>query len=87
MTRLLPLSLLLLLTTLFSSFLPLYLSLSLSPLRLKLLGLVGKGVLVGAALGVVVPEGVEGVYASSDEAHVGQGGWIGMALVAGFTTM
>jgi zinc transporter 9 len=85
MTRLLPLSLLLLLTTLFSSFLPLYLSLS--PLRLKLLGLVGKGVLVGAALGVVVPEGVEGVYASSDEAHVGQGGWIGMALVAGFTTM
>lgn len=85
MTRLLPLSLLLLLTTLFSSFLPLYLSLS--PLRLKLLGLVGKGVLVGAALGVVVPEGVEGVYASSNEAHVGQGGWIGMALVAGFTTM
>ncbi|KAL9100099.1 MAG: hypothetical protein Q9163_004489 [Psora crenata] len=49
------------------------LSFTLSPLRLRLVATIGMGVLVGTALIVIIPEGVETLYSASDytaEAHM-----------------
>lgn len=89
-----------LISTLLAAFTPYILSLS--PRRLKLISTYSVGLLVGAALTVVVPEGVQAVYSSrmrmnavgSEEGEMGHAqegedmaGWIGMALLSGFVLM
>lgn len=89
--RLILLSSLMLISTLVASFAPLYLELS--PRKVKLVSTYSTGLLVGAALTVVIPEGVEAVYeASSSDSHrhsheEGPSGWIGASLLAGFVLM
>lgn len=83
-----------LLATLLAAFTPLYISLS--PTRIAVISTYATGLLVGAALTVIIPEGVEAVYDNrgerkhGDHAHSGEGemaGWIGTALLAGFILM
>lgn len=95
--RLLLLTTLMLISTLLAAFTPYILSLS--PRRLKLISTYSVGLLVGAALTVVVPEGVQAVYSSrgrmageeGEGPHGEEGedmaGWIGMALLSGFVLM
>ncbi|KAL8293763.1 hypothetical protein RQP46_000464 [Phenoliferia psychrophenolica] len=83
-----------LLATLLASFTPLYITLS--PTRISVISTYATGLLVGAALTVIIPEGVEAVYDNrgdrthGDHAHEHEGqmaGWIGTALLAGFILM
>ncbi|GAA5963694.1 hypothetical protein JCM3765_003547 [Sporobolomyces pararoseus] len=99
--RLLILSSLMLVSTLVASFAPFYLNLS--PLKVKLVSTYSTGLLVGAALTVVIPEGVAAVYESlsdsQDSQHSGSpqshshhheegvSSWIGASLLAGFILM
>lgn len=83
--RLLLLSTLMLSSTLIASFLPLYLDLS--PRKLQLVSTYSTGLLVGAALTVVIPEGVKAVFESSGNNGGGVEGWIGASLLAGFILM
>lgn len=46
--------------------LPLSLSSSLSPLRIRQISVYGVGLLVGAALTIIIPEGVDAVYSSGE---------------------
>ncbi|GAA6027642.1 hypothetical protein JCM8097_007961 [Rhodosporidiobolus ruineniae] len=92
--RLLLLSLALLLGTALAAFLPLHFRLS--PRSLHAVSTFSTGLLVGAALTIVIPEGVEAVFESTehgaadgpaDEHGEENAGWIGAALLAGFLLM
>ncbi|GAA5993110.1 hypothetical protein JCM5350_007221 [Sporobolomyces pararoseus] len=96
--RLLILSSLMLISTLVASFAPFYLNLS--PRKVQLVSTYSTGLLVGAALTVVIPEGVATVYASlrdseqephshqhEHEHEEGVSGWIGASLLAGYILM
>lgn len=96
--RLLILSSLMLISTLVASFAPFYLNLS--PRKVQLVSTYSTGLLVGAALTVVIPEGVATVYASlgdseqephsrqhEHEHEEGVSGWIGASLSAGYILM
>lgn len=89
MFRLLVLSALMLISTIFAAFTPLYLSLS-SKTSSKI-ELIGKGILIGAGLGIIIPEGVGAVYGSIDhdagEHSHDMSAFIGLALLAGFMMM
>ncbi|KAK4701151.1 solute carrier family 39 (zinc transporter), member 9, partial [Phenoliferia sp. Uapishka_3] len=81
-----------LLATLLASFTPLYLTLSAS--RIATISTYATGLLVGAALTVIIPEGVEAVYDNrgagghTDGEHEGEmAGWVGASLLAGFILM
>ncbi|KAM0756558.1 Zip-domain-containing protein [Meredithblackwellia eburnea MCA 4105] len=76
----------LLLATLLASFAPLYFTLSQT--RIQTISTYATGLLVGAALVIIIPEGVEGVYESkAGKHHEEMGGWIGGALLFGFMLM
>ena len=89
--RLVVLSLLMLISTLLASFAPLHFNFS--PTSLDRVSTYSTGLLVGAALTVVIPEGVAAVFESiehSGESHQhggGSSGWIGASLLAGFILM
>jgi zinc transporter 9 len=92
--RLVVLSSLMLLSTLLASFAPLYLDLS--PRKVKLVSTYSTGLLVGAALSIVIPEGVSAVFESTEGGGTsetnhrhdeGSSGWIGASLLAGFILM
>ena len=74
--------------------LPLFFSLKEN--SIKLFQLYGVGLLLGAALSVILPEGVEAVYGAGTEQHhgesdehdhTGQSRYIALALLGGFITM
>ncbi|BGO91284.1 hypothetical protein NBRC10512_007021 [Rhodotorula toruloides] len=82
--------------TLLASFLPLYISLS--PKAVTRTSTYATGLLCGAALSIVIPEGVTAVFEHSgggddgsstgvEDAHESNSGWIGAALLAGFLLM
>ncbi|EGU11869.1 hypothetical protein RTG_02114 [Rhodotorula toruloides ATCC 204091] len=82
--------------TLLASFLPLYISLS--PKAVTRTSTYATGLLCGAALSIVIPEGVTAVFENSgggddgsstgvEDAHESNSGWIGAALLAGFLLM
>ncbi|GAA5968739.1 hypothetical protein JCM11641_000715 [Rhodosporidiobolus odoratus] len=92
--RLILLALALLFGTALFAFLPLHFRLS--PKSITATSLYSTGLLVGAALTVVIPEGVTAVFEASehggedgegDGAHHENAGWIGAALLAGFVLM
>lgn len=90
--RLVVLSLLMLLSTLLASFAPLHFNFSQS--ALDRVSTYSTGLLVGAALTVVIPEGVAAVFESIEHSQEGQhehggssSGWIGASLLAGFILM
>ncbi|GAA5957991.1 hypothetical protein JCM21900_004739 [Sporobolomyces salmonicolor] len=98
--RLVLLSFLMLVSTLLASFSPLYLKLS--PKTVQAVSIYSTGLLVGAALTVVIPEGVATVFMnaqSGDEHHDDDGEehrqgefetsshWVGVALLGGFILM
>lgn len=92
--RLLVLSTLMLGSTLLASFFPLYYHFS--PSRLRLISIFSTGLLIGSALGIIIPEGVEAVYGSRPEApdahehghdHSEMASWVGAGLLAGFLVM
>ncbi len=96
--RLLTLSLVMLLSTLLASFAPTYLKLS--PRRLSIISIYGTGLLIGAALAIVIPEGAAALYenAGSESSEVGEGAehehrmpemspYVGGALLTGFLFM
>lgn len=84
-----------LVSTLVASFLPLYAPLSES--KLEAISLLSCGILPGAALSVVIPEGVSALFrATKDARKDGHGhghdeedltAWIGAAMLAGFLLM
>ncbi|GAA5821488.1 hypothetical protein JCM3770_000596 [Rhodotorula araucariae] len=63
----------------------------LSQRRLHALSELSVGILVGAALGIILPEGVAAVFANSagdgPDAHEENAAWIGGALLSGFILM
>lgn len=85
-------------TTLFLGSIPLSLSRSISPLRSRQLSIIGVGLLVGVALTVIIPEGVEAIYRiqrlnqsiisnPNHESHHHDPPPIGLALLSGFLLM
>ncbi|GAA5849603.1 hypothetical protein JCM8547_000508 [Rhodosporidiobolus lusitaniae] len=96
--HLVALALALLVGTALAAALPLYLRLS--PKAVNAVSTFSTGLLVGAALTIVIPEGVSAVFESSEHGgagpgrdddghgeHGGNAGWIGAALLAGFVLM
>lgn len=77
--------------------LPLSLSSSLSQLRIRQISLYGVGLLVGASLTIIIPEGVDAVYESAGydsgegkgggHSHEVKSGLVGVALISGFLLM
>lgn len=84
LARLLLLSFIMLFATLLAAFTPLLVVLS--PRRIQHISTYGVGLLVGAALTVVIPEGVEAVYRHSGPEEEASG-WVGGALLGGFLLM
>ena len=92
LARLLLLSVLMLVATTLAAFSPLFFKFS--PRKLALVSAVSQGLLIGAALSVVIPEGVEAVYANAVQSHdhesgehhehSSSSGYIGVALLTGF---
>ncbi|GAA6024430.1 hypothetical protein JCM11491_001732 [Sporobolomyces phaffii] len=92
LSRLVGLSTLMLVSTVLASFAPLYLDLS--PRRVALVSTYSTGILVGAALSIIVPEGVAAVFRSLDRDRASTSDHddatasaIGASLVAGFILM
>lgn len=95
LARLLTLSVVMLASTLAASFLPTYLALS--PKRLAIISLFGTGLLIGAALAIVIPEGVAALYENAPASDQLEGedshrmpemsSYVGAALLAGFVAM
>lgn len=98
LARLLLLSGLMLVATTLSAFAPLFFKFS--PRRLAFISTFSQGLLIGAALSVVIPEGVEAVYSNAVPAshqhdsgseehheHSSSAGYIGVALLTGFILM
>lgn len=95
LARLLLLSGLMLVATVLAAFFPLFVRFS--PRKLALISTFSQGLLIGAALSVVIPEGVEAVYANAGQSHSHEGaehaehsssaGYIGVALLTGFILM
>ncbi|GAA6062192.1 hypothetical protein JCM10212_006473 [Sporobolomyces blumeae] len=86
--RLVTLSVLMLLSTLLASSIP-YL-VPLAPDTVHHISTYSSGLLVGAALTVVIPEGVHAVYQATsldDDEGESTSGWIGASLLAGFILM
>lgn len=76
--------------TLVASFTPLWTPLSAK--KIQIISTYATGLLVGAALTVIIPEGVEAVYDNRGKGHDDgeegeMAGWIGGALLAGFILM
>lgn len=77
--------------------LPLSLSSSLSQLRIRQISLYGVGLLVGASLTIIIPEGVDAVYESGGydagegktggHGHEAKSSLVGLALILGFLLM
>ncbi|BGP39732.1 hypothetical protein JCM10450v2_003701 [Rhodotorula kratochvilovae] len=93
LARLLALATAMFLATLLAAFAPLVVHLS--PRRLQAVSELSVGILVGAALGIILPEGVAAVFDNSPShddpagsaAHEENAGWIGGALLSGFILM
>ena len=95
LARLLLLSGLMLVATTLSAFAPLFFKFS--PRRLAVISTFSQGLLIGAALSVVIPEGVEAVYSNAAQTHQhdsgehhehsSNAGYIGVALLTGFILM
>jgi zinc transporter 9 len=98
--RLIVLSTIMFVSTFFIGLIPL--SFSLSSAKLRAISTFGIGLLVGAALTVIIPEGVESVYKAAreiEESSEGEGGghdhgavegqskYVGLALLFGFMLM
>jgi zinc transporter 9 len=76
--------------TLISGSIPL--AFTLSPAKLKMVSVYGTGLLLGAAICIVIPEGVDALYKEkTDKETAGRHGSevrsVGLALVAGFVLM
>ncbi|BGP24307.1 zipmetalion transporter [Rhodotorula toruloides] len=95
-THLAALAVALAVATLLASFLPLHISLS--PKAVTRTSTYATGLLCGAALSIVIPEGVTAIFENSgggddgsstgvEVAHEANSGWIGAALLAGFLLM
>lgn len=84
LARLLLLSFIMLFATLLASFAPLLVTLT--QRQVQVISTFGVGLLVGAALTVVIPEGVEAVYGHSGPGEEASG-WVGGALMGGFLLM
>ncbi|KAH9817054.1 ZIP zinc transporter-domain-containing protein [Melampsora americana] len=80
-------------TTFFLGFIPLSLSRSISPIRHRQLSIIGVGLLVGVALTVIIPEGIEAIYQTQSinpnhpNHHHHHHPPIGLALLSGFLLM
>ncbi|MBW0504394.1 hypothetical protein O181_044109 [Austropuccinia psidii MF-1] len=88
-------------TTFLIGSLPLSLSNNLNPIRFHQLSIFGVGLLVGAALSIVIPEGIDAIYNSDPtidpssssisqihhRAHYHHNSQVGLTLMAGFILM
>ncbi|GAA5997703.1 Mn(2+) transporter ATX2 [Rhodotorula paludigena] len=90
--RLVVLASAMLVATLLAGFAPLYVRLS--PYKVRVTETISVGILVGAALSIIVPEGVAAVFENTvpdddgdGHGHEANAGWIGAALLAGFVLM
>jgi len=59
----------------------------LSEKRLKDISVYGGGLLLGAALSIVIPEGIEAVYDATDKGSEHNSTWLALALLLGFLAM